>query len=115
MVHEIDAMCAGFGEPHALTSAFDSAVVFVPTMGRDVLVTGVAGGRSWVCGFSGEGEYQRFLADHAPESAWWGCLAVEGARLRDAVARARDSAGIAIDVAGERPCFFPRDAGNGGV
>ncbi|MGP3978921.1 hypothetical protein ACTWQF_33890 [Streptomyces sp. 8N114] len=110
LVDEIAATRAGTGGPGALLGEFRRAVVLVPRMGGDRLLTRSFGGVRWILAFTDEAALARFARESggAPDEPWE-YVAVLGARLLDAVVPALDgTTGVAVDVADEEgSMLFP--------
>ncbi|TQF65811.1 hypothetical protein FK531_20520 [Rhodococcus spelaei] len=107
LLAEIDAFYQGFGQPDALTAALRSALLLVPVTGDDRLLTSDYGGLTWICVFTSEVAYARYLADRG-EFEHGGFRALLGSRVVDELIPALDRpAGVVVDVAGASPMAFP--------
>lgn len=106
---EIDAFYAGFGQPAALTAAFRGAALLVPVTAEDRLAVHHYRGIDWLCAFTGEHEYARWvLARGAGTGGGQRYHTLFGWRLADrfAAAAARPT-GVVVDIAGTAPMAFP--------
>ncbi|MFD4179712.1 SseB family protein [Rhodococcus sp. NPDC058514] len=107
LLAEIEAFYQGFGQPRALTDALRSSVLLMPVTGDDRLLTSSFGGLDWICAFTSEDEYARYLAARG-DSEHRGFRALLGGRIvDDLIPGLANPTGIAVDIAGPSPMAFP--------
>lgn len=111
---EIASFYRGFGQPDALLTAFRSAALLVPITGDDRLLTTRFGGVEWVCGFTGEHDYARYvLARGLDADTDYRYRTIFGAHLADwAGRRTATPTGVLVDIAGAAPMAFPPQIAN---
>ncbi|MFC8527210.1 hypothetical protein [Nocardia sp. NPDC057227] len=112
---EIAAFYRGFGQPGALLAAFRSAALLVPITADGRLSTTRYGGVEWVCGFTGEHDFARYvLARGLGVDGNHRYHTVFGADLADwAERRAGAPTGVLVDIAGAAPMAFPPEIAEG--
>lgn len=107
LLAEIEAFYQGFGQPKALTDALRSSVLLMPVTDDDRVLTSAFGGLDWVCAFTSESEYARYLAARG-DSEGRAFRTLFGSRIVDDVIPALENpTGIAVDIAGPSPLAFP--------
>ncbi|WP_084505384.1 hypothetical protein [Nocardia harenae] len=108
---EIASFYRGFGQPEALLAAFRSAALLVPITADGRLSTTPYGGVEWVCGFTGEPDFARYvLARGLGVQENHRYHTIFGADLADwAERRAGVPTGVLVDIAGAAPMAFPPD------
>lgn len=98
----------GEAGPTALMSAARDAVLLVPVLGANALLTGSQGGLTWVYGFTSEIALAEFAAQRETADQEWHYITTRGARVLDEFLPALSQpCGLAVDVAGPRPMTFP--------
>jgi len=108
LLAEMDAFRQGFGQPAQLTEALRSALLLVPLTDDGRLLTSTFGGLNWVCAFTGEQEYARYLLARDEQGGPCRFHTVFGWRLLDVlVPTVPGPAGVVIDIAGATPMAFP--------
>lgn len=96
------------GDGSVVVAAFRAAIVLVPQVGAEGLLTGRKDGLRWIFAFTSEAELGRFAAARGEADRDWPYLTVLGRRLLDVVVpEIEGPAGVALDVAGARPMLFP--------
>ncbi|MEU3355711.1 SseB family protein [Streptomyces sp. NPDC037389] len=95
--------------PAALVGEFRRTAVLVPLDQSGGLWSVGMHGIRWICGFTDMAALARFaVARGIAEDEEWEYRSVLGARLLDVVVPAIGApAGVALDIAGERPVMFP--------
>lgn len=88
----------------ALLTAFRDSVVLVPTADTKTMYTMTDQGATWIPTFTSAAELARFAVARGDGDAEWPYLTVHGWRLLETLA---PGVGVVVDVAGERPMFFP--------
>lgn len=115
LVAEIATLYGGTVDGKGLMTAFRNSMVWVPTAAENAensMVTAEFGGFHWLYAFSTEAELARFGATVGSGDQVQPYLTTRGSRLLDAVLPAMDQpAGIAVDVAGQRPMLLPAAPG----
>ncbi|MFC7449724.1 SseB family protein [Rhodococcus daqingensis] len=107
LLAEIDAFYQGFGQPRALTEALRSSVLLMPVTDDDRMLTSTFGGLDWVCAFTSEGEFARYLAARG-DSDGRGFRALFGSRIVDELVTGLPRpTGVVVDIAGASPIAFP--------
>ncbi|MCC2279164.1 SseB family protein [Streptomyces sp. ET3-23] len=112
LTEQVAAVHAGQGHPAAMIGEFRRTAVLVPLDEAGGLWSVEFGGIRWICAFTDETALARFAAAHGATAASTPVdreyRSVLGARLLDVVVPAVGGpAGVALDVAGERPMLFP--------
>ncbi|APA96710.1 hypothetical protein NS506_02648 [Nocardia seriolae] len=105
---EIAAFYAGFGQPDLLRQACDDAVLLVPLTGDGQLYTSRVRGIDWICAFTGEYEYARYMVARGvlPEETYR-YQRLLGSRLVAWAAARPEPTGVSIDCVGDQPVAFP--------
>jgi hypothetical protein len=112
LARQISAVYDGSGDGTALVEEFRRTAVLVPLAGAERPLSGVWGGIRWIYAFTGTAELAAFAAVRGRQADTWDYVTVRGWRLLDAVIPEVDGpAGVALDVAGDRPMMFPPVAG----
>ncbi|MFG2179468.1 hypothetical protein [Streptomyces abikoensis] len=106
---EIAAMYDEAVHPAALLGEFRRTAVLVPLDEAGGLWSVEMHGIRWICGFTGVAALARFaVARGIAEDEEWEYRSILGARLLDVVVPAVGApAGVALDIADERPVMFP--------
>ncbi|MFD4368685.1 hypothetical protein [Rhodococcus sp. NPDC058521] len=108
LLAEIDAFYQGFGHSAALTSAFRDAVVLVPLTDDERIPTSAVVGIDWVCAFTSEYEYARYLVARGEGSEVRKYHAVLGRRIvDDLIPTLQAPTGVVVDPCGAAPMAFP--------
>lgn len=111
---EIRSYYAGFGQPTALRSALQEAVLLVPVTEDDRVFRVRSGGLGWLCAFTAVEEYARYML--ARETMTAGGIVPDrqyryhtflGSRLLEYAERQEEPTGITVDIAGRAPMAFP--------
>ncbi|GCE39964.1 hypothetical protein Rhow_003607 [Rhodococcus wratislaviensis] len=104
----MDAFRQGFGQPAQLTDALRSALLLIPLTDSDRMLTSTFGGLNWVCAFTSEQEYARYVLAREEQGGTCRFHTVFGWRLLDVlVPTVPGPTGVVIDVAGATPMAFP--------
>ena len=112
LAKQISAVHDGSGDGTALVQEFRRTAVLVPLADGDQPLSGMWGGIRWIYAFTGTAELAAFAAARGQPDTTWDYATVRGWRLLDAVIPEVDGpAGVALDVAGDRPMMFPPVAG----
>ncbi|MHA7959997.1 hypothetical protein ACX9I7_19800 [Streptomyces sp. L500] len=106
---EIAALYDEAGHPAALVGEFRRTAVLVPLDEAGGLWSVEMHGIRWICGFTDVAALARFaVARGIAEDEEWEYRSIFGARLLDVVVPAVGApAGVALDIADERPVMFP--------
>lgn len=104
---EIGAVRAGFGDPTALKSTLDAALLLVPIDADHNLLSLRLNSVSWVPVFSSTRELAEFGARRGEGDRDWEYLTIRGSRLLTVLEEAYPPPGLAIDVAGDAPMLLP--------
>ena len=108
LLAEMDAFRQGFGQPAQLTDALRSALLLIPLTDDDRLLTSTFGELTWVCAFTSEQEYARYLLARDEQGGARRFHTAFGWRLLDVlVPTVSGPTGVVIDVAGATPMAFP--------
>ena len=108
LLTEMDAFRQGFGQPAQLTDALRSALLLIPLTDSDRMPTSTFGGVNWVCAFTSEQEYARYVLARGEQGETCRFHTVFGWRLLDfLVPTVPGPTGVVIDVAGAAPMAFP--------
>lgn len=108
LLAEIDAFYQGFGQPGALTDAFRSAVLFVPLTDDDRVPTSKVEGIDWVCAFTSEHEYARYLVARGEGGETRRYHTLFGWRIVDElIPMSARPTGVVVDIVGSSPMAFP--------
>ncbi|WP_438828446.1 hypothetical protein [Streptomyces hesseae] len=111
LANEIAAMYDEAVHPASLVGEFRRTAVLVPLDRSGGLWSVEMHGIRWICGFTDMAALARFAVARGiaeDEEEEWEYRAVLGARLLDVVVPAIGApAGVALDIAGERPVMFP--------
>ncbi|WP_067651601.1 hypothetical protein [Nocardia harenae] len=112
---EIASFYSGFGEANSLMSAFRSAALLIPITADDQLVTSRFGGIDWVCAFTSEHEYARYVLSRGYDDATtYRYHTLLGGRVADWFdSRAAHPTGVVVDIAGTAPMAFPPEIQEG--
>jgi hypothetical protein len=92
-----------------LVSALRDSIVLVPTTGPAGVLSITAHGVTWIPAFTSEAELARFAVARDAGGVAWSYLSVHGWRL---LAVLGPDMGLAVDLAGARPMFFPPNDSN---
>ncbi|MGV9663747.1 hypothetical protein [Nocardia niigatensis] len=105
---EIAAFYAGFGQPDLLRRAYDDAVLLVPLIGDDEVYTSRVRGIDWICAFTSEEEYARYMVAHGVlKDQTYHYQRLLGSRLDRWAAARPEPTGVSIDCVGAQPVAFP--------
>ncbi|WP_077042347.1 SseB family protein [Rhodococcus sp. MTM3W5.2] len=107
LLAEIDAFYQGFGQPRALTDAMRSSVLLIPVTDDDRLLTSTVEGLDWICAFTGEGEYARYLAARGGHEGRAFRTLLGGRIVDELVPGLPNPTGVVVDIAGPSPMAFP--------
>ncbi len=107
LVLEVEAFHRRQGFFADVLAAFRETVVLAPVR-EERLVAAERDGVRWLLAFSDETALAAYLTERQERAEPVPYLRVTGARLLDAaVPRAGGPAGVALDIAGDRPVLFP--------
>lgn len=108
LLAEIDAFYQGFGHAAALTAAFRDAVLVVPLTDDERVPTSEVEGLDWVCAFTSELEYAKYLVARGEGGVSRSFHTVLGWRIVDDLIPALSRpTGVVVDICGATPMAFP--------
>jgi hypothetical protein len=104
---EIGAVRTGCGDPVALRSAWDAALLLVPVDAERSLVSLRGEGVVWVPVFTSTRELAGFGVLRGEGDREWEYLTIRGSRLLTVLDQTCPAAGLAVDPAGDAPMVLP--------
>ncbi|GAA2792263.1 hypothetical protein GCM10010505_19730 [Kitasatospora aburaviensis] len=108
LVHQVRMLRAGVGDPALMVAQFRLSAVLVPRWGEEAVWTADHEGLRWIYAFTSEEELAAFARLKELPVDGLPYLTVLGSRLLDvAVPALGMPGGVALDVAGAEPMFFP--------
>lgn len=111
LVTEISAFYNGIGQPSLLNQALRSAVLIVPVTRDDRPCVTPGRENSWLCAFTSEMDYARFLLARGQSTASRRFRLIAGHNLIDKVLPGLDAeTGIYVNTSSRLPMAFPPDA-----
>ncbi|NLE78705.1 MAG: hypothetical protein GX610_03835 [Rhodococcus sp.] len=108
LLAEIDAFYQGFGHPTVLANALRTAVLFVPLTDDDRISTSEIEGIDWVCAFTSEQEYAKYVVARGENSGQHRYHTLLGWRIvDDLIPSLGRPTGVVVDICGTAPMAFP--------
>lgn len=108
LLGEIDAFYQGFGHSAALTQAFRDAVLLVPLTDDERISTSEVHGIDWVCAFTSEYEYAKYLVARGEGGEPRRFHTLLGWRIvDDLIPTLQRPTGVVVNSCGAAPMAFP--------